>query len=100
MSLSQYCTGKVKFISYDGSYPNLCAGVLVLEANGKIFKFAPHSLGSGGSAYFTNDYQDSHICEGDWDVSMWPDNFPEDLKLEAVIVINDNVDHGCCGGCL
>lgn len=100
MDLSKYKTGRVEFVSYDGDYPNLCAGTLVLKVDGKIIKFRSHALSSGGGAYFTNDYQDSHVDHGEWDVSEWPEEFPDELKLEAIIVINQNVEEGCCGGCL
>lgn len=29
----------VKFISYDGKYPNLCRGVLILNIDGKNYSF-------------------------------------------------------------
>lgn len=29
----------IKFISYDGDFPNLCRGVLTVEIDGKIVKF-------------------------------------------------------------
>ena len=91
---------RVKFISYDGRYPNLCSGILILEADGKRYEFAPHSLSSGGGTYFTNGYQDNYVEEGDWAISQFPVDFPPELEDEAVRVLNDNVSQGCCGGCL
>lgn len=41
----------VKFVSYDGKYPNLCSGTLVLEVDGEKREI-PYALCSGGSAYF------------------------------------------------
>ena len=32
-------TGKVKFVSYTGKFPNLCSGVLTLNIDGKEVKF-------------------------------------------------------------
>ena len=29
----------IKFISYNGDYPNLCSGILTIEINGEIEKF-------------------------------------------------------------
>ena len=31
------CMSTVKFISYDGAYPNLCHGVLVVEINEQLY---------------------------------------------------------------
>lgn len=31
---------QVEFISYDGAYPNLCSGLLVLKINGKVKKIS------------------------------------------------------------
>ena len=90
----------IKFISYDGKYPNLCSGKLVLEVDGKQYTFPEFCLRSGGSAYFTNHYRNSHITHGEWSIKAWPDDFPEELKDEAVCVVNANVKRGCCGGCL
>jgi hypothetical protein len=90
---------RVEFVSYTGRYPNLCAGVLTLRVDGKEIVFPSHSLSSGGSTYFTNDYADSHIEEGEWSVEF-PDDFPDELMAEATQVVNDNVRLGCCGGCL
>ena len=90
---------RVLFVSYDGEYPNLCRGTLVLNVDGKDIVFPPHSLQSGGSTYFTNHYANSHITEGEWTIEF-PDDFPDELMEEATQVVNDNVRYGCCGGCL
>ena len=34
----------VKFISYDGKYPNLCRGKLTLEIDGEKVTFSPPSF--------------------------------------------------------
>ena len=91
---------RVEFVSYSGKYPNLCAGVLVLRVNGVEYTFPSRALDSGGSCGFSNNYRDSHINKGEWGIQEWPDNFPEELEREAIDVVNDNVDLGCCGGCL
>ena len=45
----------IKFISYDGRYPNLCRGVLILEYKNKEYSFE-YLLESGGSVSFDSDW--------------------------------------------
>lgn len=83
----------VEFVSYDGEFPNLCAGTLILRINGEERKFPPHSLISGGC--ILSDYE---VEEGEWSVEI-----PEDLvqyEKEITECVNDNVPWGCCGGCI
>jgi len=89
----------VNFVSYDGKYPNLCSGNLILEVDGKLFKFERHSLCSGGSVTF-NDNWEERVSSGPYTVDEFPEGFPEEAKAEALEVINNNVPHGCCGGCV
>ena len=42
-------SNKLKFISYDGEYPNLCSGTLILNLNGKDVVFPNYCLSSGGN---------------------------------------------------
>lgn len=90
----------LEFVSYNGSYPNRCLGTLILKLNGKEIRFPDHCLSSGGSAYFTNNYSEEHVTHGEWSIQYWPDKFPEDLKIQAINLVNENVSQGCCGGCL
>ena len=89
----------VNFISYNGAWPNLSRGKLVLEVNGTIFEFPDYCLSSGGSVSFTEDWEEI-VTSGKWSITDWPENFPEDLKEDAIAVVNDNVCQGCCGGCV
>lgn len=110
---------RVKFISYSGKYPNLCSGVLILEIDGKEYKFG-HNYNnykisekrfideeenspnfdcfwsSGG--YISKDYV-AH--QGEWiiDSEMLPSQFQE-LAFEINKIFNENVPRGCCGGCI
>lgn len=110
----------VEFIDYDGAYPALCLGTLILKINGKIAIFGksdsnkykeeeiyPRFWYSGGSCGFSNDYNDSddndnsYVEYGAWtiDYEDIPDKFKEYAE-EIDNVFNENVSYGCCGGCL
>ena len=120
-------TSRVKFISYDGEYPNLCSGVLTLEIDGVQYKFGHHyqyyhydekTKGwkhtdedpehpnfdsfwtSGGGCSHDNDWN-WDVREGEWqiDVNDLPEQF-QDLACEIDEVFNANVEWGCCGGCI
>lgn len=104
----------VKFISYDGKYPNLCSGILTLLIDNKIVKF-------GQSYRFTeeeqNEYYNSfwyssgfpHLnFEDDRFGEKYPWSFNEDQFPDKYLnyydeiceLFNENVAWGCCGGCL
>lgn len=83
----------LEFVSYSGEYPNLCRGELVLRIDGELVNLG-WCLCSGGG--FSEDYTD--IYSGDWSVDL-PIKYQH---LEKVItdIVNENVVHGCCGGCV
>lgn len=85
----------VKFISYDGAFPNLCSGELVLEING--VRRNDFELCSGGRVWFDDNWDD-HVESGPWTVYV-PEDL-EGLKGEITKVVNDNIPWGCCGGCV
>ena len=87
---------KVKFISYDGKYPCLCVGTLVLEIEGKRVELE-NVLSSGGSCFIDNDYNEI-VEEGSWSVNV-PEEYQKH-KEEITNLVNKNVLLGCCGGCL
>ena len=87
----------VEFVSYDGDYPNLCSGILKLRIDGKVVEFPRYCMVSGGGAYFDDNW-DSYIVYGPWTVKV-PEEFAP-LRSEIERVVNENVDKGCCGGCL
>jgi hypothetical protein len=89
----------VKFVSYDGSYPNLCSGTLKLLVGEKIYTFESHALSSGGGVSFDENWSEN-VTDGPWEINTWPEGFPEELKTEALGVVNENVSWGCCGGCV
>jgi hypothetical protein len=85
-------------ISYDGAWPSLCSGVLTVFAEGRCWIFPRHALTSGGCAGVRGE--DVYCEQGDWLVSEWPTDFPENLKWDLIDIINSEVPHGCCGGCI
>ena len=87
----------VEFISYNGCYPNLCSGLLVLSIDGQAVEFPDYCMHSGGSVWFDGDW-DEHVEYGSWSVDV-PEEY-EHLKDEIEECVNNNVSWGCCGGCI
>ena len=94
----------IEFISYTGKYPNLCSGVLTLKIDDKIVQFGYEEgyepfWESGGGCGF--DGSRSYIYGGEWVIDEYSDlkEF-EPIKDKLIEVFNDNVEWGCCGGCL
>lgn len=87
---------KIKFVSYTGEYPNLCSGTLIIEHCGKQYSM---NLRSGGSVHFDKGGEE-YVSRGEWSIRNYPEDFPENLKKEAVRIVNENVPYGCCGGCI
>lgn len=90
---------KLTFVSYDGNYPNLCSGQLVLAIDGNNVVFPKYCLSSGGGVFFDNDWQEE-VTQGEWTISEFPKDFPEEMKELAVDIVNENIPFGCCGGCV
>lgn len=86
----------VEFVSYNGKYPNLCTGELVLRITGKEVNLGC-CLCSGGRVWF-DDEGSEHVEDGSWSVSV-PKEFAQ-YADEITEVVNDNVRWGCCGGCV
>lgn len=89
----------LKFKSYNGEYPNLCSGTLVLELDGEDIVFPSYCLSSGGSTWFDEDWN-AYIESGEWTIDEYPEGFPEELKEEAKDLVNCYINCGCCGGCI
>ena len=91
---------KIEFVKYTGKWPALCAGKLYFKVNGKEYKIK--GLVSGGEVGFKGGYGgESYIKKGPW--SLHDYNFPEELKPYKRLItkmVNENVEYGCCGGCL
>lgn len=90
---------KLEFVSYDGAYPNLCSGQLIMAIDGVEVIFPSYCLSSGGGVSFDKNWSEN-VSKGAWRISQYPDNFPDELKALAVELVNANIPHGCCGGCV
>lgn len=112
----------VEFVSYDGSYPNLCRGKLVVKIGGREVSFGqtkkfwswdkdeeladyPSFWSSGGSCGFGSDYSDEYVAPGEWQMDSGLDKkaYPKevlDVLPKVLETMNRNVPFGCCGGCL
>ena len=87
----------VEFVSYDGKYPNLCSGELVVKIDGEEVNLG-RCLRSGGGCYISFD-GDEHVTTDDWEIEELPAAY-EKYRKEIEKVANENVPWGCCGGCL
>ena len=86
-------------ITYDGSFPNLCSGDLVVSLEEQKWVFPYHCLSSGGNVSFDSDWNEN-VTQGEWSINEWPENFPEDMKDLVLEKINEEIPYGCCGGCV
>lgn len=90
-------------IDYDGRWPCQCAGHLRVTIDGELWDFGKNCLSSGGSVegfYEDDGSRGFKVHQGEWSVAKWPQGFPEDLKVLVLDAINQEVDPGCCGGCI
>lgn len=90
---------EIKFIDYTGKYPSLCFGHLIIEFNGERMDLGSILISHG--SIHNPDTGDYEAMEGDWDISE--ESLPEKLRPfceDIVRLVNDNVEHGCCGGCI
>lgn len=89
-----------EIISYNGTYPCLCHGELtVMLDSGEITKIV-HPCASGGHICASDDYSDMWAEYGPWEESYGLDGYSEEDKKLVVDWFNENVEHGCCGGCI
>ena len=86
-------------IEYDGAYPNLCAGKLIVFIDDIRWEFPDYCLISGGSVSFDSDWN-AEVYHGEWEIETWPKDFPEDLKPLVLEKVNEEIPQGCCGGCI
>ena len=90
----------IQFVSYDGKYPNLCSGTLVLSVDGQKVA-AMDCLYPGGEAGIGGDGNE-YTIEGPWKVKWGKLSMPFTFHEMARIteLVNQHVKHSCCGGCI
>lgn len=106
---------KIMFVSYDGEYPCLCRGQLVLKIGRRTYRFGtpfndclgelppgayPRFWTSGGNVRLFQ------IEQGKWESDI-DGNVAKELPREVLDNIdcimdlfNSHVPYGCCGGCI
>lgn len=126
-----------EFVSYEGKFPNLCEGLLVVRIDGRLYAFSPYYdsmyrsfwnrfnrtealeddsitkvsgfyLRSGGYIDWGEDGENPKIVKRKWiidDKAMKLENgvrftLSGEQKSELEKVINQNIELGCCGGCV
>lgn len=87
----------IKFVSYDGKYPNLCSGTLTIDVDGEKMEIQD-ALTSGGCVWFDDDWNE-HVESGAWAVNDLPD-WAKPHREEIETLVNENIPFGCCGGCI
>lgn len=127
----------IEFVSYEGKFPNLCEGLLVVRIDGRLYAFSPYYdsmyrtfwnrfnrtealeddsitkvsgfyLRSGGYIDWGEDGENPKIVKRKWiidDKAMKLENgvrfiLSGEQKSELEKVINQNIELGCCGGCV
>ena len=86
-------------IKYDGVYPNLCSGQLIVTIDDKNWYFPRSCLSSAGGVSFDEHWQEN-VSSGPWSINEWPSEFPEELKDAVLEAVNSEISYGCCGGCV
>lgn len=86
----------VKFISYDGHFPNLCSGTLMFEVNNKTYSLN-HCLLSGGGINLGHGRE--NVETGPWSLTCLPDEL-KPFEAEITEMVNENIPWDCCGGCI
>ena len=91
---------KIEFVSYDGEYPNLCGGTLVLSVDGNVCE-TWYCLESGGG-WDVDESGEEHVSTGPWKLYKWKfdEYFTRSEMEEIERLVNENIPWGCCGGCI
>ena len=110
----------IEFVSYNGAYPNLCSGKLIVKIDGKEVSFGQTTKFwswekdeelanyqrfwcSGGGVSFDEDCIEFVDGPCNWEISAIKKDYPHEIwKIlpDVLKVMNENVEGGCCGGCV
>ena len=88
----------VEFVSYDGKWPCLCYGTLTIKVDGKTYRFTS-AMVSGG-CICRNEEWEMWSEQGPWEINLEEHPELEQYKEEIEKIVNENVEYGCCGGCI
>lgn len=92
----------IKFISYDGNYPNLCSGTLIFSVDNIQYK-CKYCMISGGHISWGDDWSDFYISTGAWELDFNEIDkivkLTDEEKNALTDEVNENAESGCCGGC-
>ena len=79
----------VEFISYDGRWPNLCFGTLIIKADGKTYRLEGVMVSGGCIMGGPSTDWEMWAEHGDWKIDL--EDYPELKKYEEEItkVVND-----------
>lgn len=116
---------KIEFVNYDGVYPNLCSGMLTVKIDGVIHEFGDNisnynpqtqecpagevsrfeSFWSSGGAAGINADNEDFCRKAPWILrsGLSEKDYPpyiRELLPRLLDVFNENVEYGCCGGCI
>lgn len=114
---------KLEFVEYTGRYPHLCSGRLFVRIDDKLVSFGNYCLGekgktsdegvpnypkfwgSGGHIWVDDEGHMGGV-DAPWRLESWrldEPNVPKAIRAllpELIELFNDNVEPGCCGGCI
>ena len=91
---------KIEFVSYDGRYPCLCYGTLVIKVDDKIYRFKDAMISGGCIMGGPETDWDMWSEYGPWELNLKEHPELEKYKSEITALVNENVEQGCCGGCI
>ena len=90
----------VEFVSYDGKWPCLCYGTLIIKVNEKTYSFTEAMISGGRICGGPHTGWDMWAEQDPWELSLEEHPELEQYKEEITRVVNENVPYGCCGGCI